>query len=91
MALLVVTPLTGLFRKVTVYELVGSTEAQMFEAFQAVNAGLTARGVRSEVNVSLVPVTLDQLGDWLALNIHPNWFQKITRRVSYTVHTMARN
>ena len=88
--LLVITPLRGMFRTVTVYELLGASELDMFKAFQEVNRSLEDDGIRNEVNVALVPVTLEQLGDWMGNNIRPNWFQRVTRRIRYEVRSLVR-
>lgn len=89
--LLIITPKYGLFRKIEVYRFIDGTEAQMFEALQSVHAAYQDRGERHEVNISLVPITLDQLPAWVGQNVELNWLEAIRHRIRYNVTTLARN
>jgi hypothetical protein len=73
-----------------VFDFHGGTEAEVFEAFQAVNDLYAEKQERDDVNIALVPISVSQLDDWIENNIEPNWWQNLTRRVRYTVTKMAR-
>ena len=68
----------------------GGTEAQVFEAFQKVNELYDQADERDTVNISLVPISHDQLEDWISNNVKPNWWQYITGSIRYSVTKMAR-
>ena len=89
--LLVITPLTGTLRIVKIFDFQDGTGAELFQAFQVVNKLYEDDGTRHEVNIALVPIGVDQVGDWLDNSINPNWWQKLTGRIRYTIHHMVRD
>lgn len=74
-----------------VYRFLDATQEQIFEALQAVNDDLLERNLRETVNVTLVPITLDQLPDWLDNNIEPNGWERTWRKIRFVVTTLARD
>lgn len=88
--MIVVTPVRGWRRELLVVCLVGGTQEQLFDAFVAVNDAYDANGSRDEVNVSIVPVGVDRIGDWIDANVVPTWWERVTRRVRYSVHYFVR-
>lgn len=88
--LLIITPKRGLLREIEVFRFIDATEARMFEALQAVNEYYDGKDKRHEVNITLVPISMEQLPDWIDQNVEPNWFELLLRRYRYSVTTLAR-
>ena len=88
--LLIITPLSGWRRKIMVFEFQNASQAEIFEAFQAVNEMYDNEDQRDKVNIALVPISLGQLPDWIENNVDPTWWETLRHRVKYTITTMRR-
>jgi hypothetical protein len=88
--LLIITPLRGWRREIVVFRLKDATPEQMFDAFKIVNDAFTTSGDRDKVNISLVPISLDQLEEWIDNNVEPTWWEYLTHRIRYSIYHMGR-
>lgn len=83
--LLTVVPLKGWRRELTVLDLTGCTELEVFDVMRLVNDLYFDRGERKMVNISLVPIRVDQLPRWIENNVVLNWWEALRGRVRYAV------
>ena len=88
--LLIITPLRGWRRKIMVLRFENARAEDYFEAFKVVHEAYLEDGDRETVNIRLVPITVDQLGDWLEHNVEPTWWESVFRRMRYSVTTFRR-
>lgn len=89
--LLIVTPLKEWRRRILIFRFVDATEADVFEAMQAVNSDFASRGERHKVNITLAPITMDQLDDWIDNNIDPTVLERMLGRIRYIVTVLSRD
>jgi hypothetical protein len=80
--MLIITPLTGWRREILVYNLNGYDPHEVFER---VNALFDKNDERQRVDITLVPVGSNQVGDWIQKNIRPNAWERITGHVRYSI------
>lgn len=88
--IIVITPLHGWRRELLVIELDGGTSEQAYDAFVAVNAAFDNAGERDDVNVTLVPIGVSKLGTWIEHNVRPTPWERLTRKIRYSIHHMIR-
>lgn len=82
--LLIVTPLRGWRREIMVFKFDDDTA---FEAFQALNENLDDR---EGYNITLAPIADGQIDAWIDENVTPTLWERVTRRIRYSVTVMRR-
>lgn len=88
--LIIITPLRRWRREIVAFHLKGASSLQVFEAFHTINDAFSASGDRDKVNITIAPITTDQLDDWIENNVNPNWWEYVSRRIRYSIYHMAR-
>lgn len=82
--LLIVTPKTGWRREVMIFRF---KDDSAFEAFQALNENLEDR---DKYNITLAPISEDQIDTWLENNHKPNWWERLRGRIRYSITVLHR-
>lgn len=88
--LLIITPLRGWRREIVVFRLKDATPEQMFAAFTAINEAYQESGDRTKVNITMAPITIEQLEEWIDNNVEPTWWEYLTHRIRYSIYHMGR-
>lgn len=89
--LLIITPNSGWRREIEVFDLAGAREADTFEAFRAVNEYYDKIGRRDSVNITLAPISVSQIEDWLGNNVEPTWWENLRGRYRVNVTRLVKN
>jgi hypothetical protein len=83
--LLIITPSSGWLREIEVFDLTGATEADAFEAFQAVNSLYDMWGKRDSVNITIAHIPVEQVEAWLRNHVEPIWWERLWGRYRLNV------
>ena len=63
-------------------------DTEKFTAYQLVHNYYIAQGRRDKYNITLAPISEDQLEQWIFENVQPTWWEILTRRTRYSVSTL---
>lgn len=61
------------------------TDSTIFEAFSELNENLENR---EKFNITIAPITEDQIEAWMRNNLTPNIWERLNGRIRYTVTVM---
>lgn len=87
--MLIITPKGGWRRRIVAFKFRNQVgDGDKFTVYQLVHSYYVAQGKRDKYNITLAPISAEQLEQWIYENVEPTWWEILTRRTRYSVSTL---